>query len=81
MFSPDGRWIAFSSNRSGRTEVYVKSYPEGGGIEPISTDGGSQPLWAHSGRELFYRNGEKVMVVSIQTEPTLKADAPRPLFS
>ena len=81
MFSPDGRWIAFSSNRSGRTEVYVKSYPEGGGIEPISTDGGSQPLWAHSGRELFYRNGEKVMVVSIQTEPTLKVDAPRPLFS
>ncbi len=81
MFSPDGRWIAFTSGRSGRAEVYVKRYPEGGGIEPISTDGGVQPLWAHDGRELFYRNGEKVMVVSIQTKPTLKAEAPRRLFT
>ena len=80
MFSPDGRWIAFTSNHSGRQEVYVKPYPKEGGIEPISTDGGVQPLWAHSGRELFYRNGEKVMVVSIQTSPTLKAEAPRLLF-
>ena len=81
MFSPDGRWIAFQSNRSGRSEVSVKPYPEGGRIEPISTDGGTSPLWAHSGRELFYRNGEKVMVVSIQTEPTFKAEAPRLLFT
>ncbi len=81
VFSPDGRWIAFTSRRSGRAEVYVKRYPEGGGIEPISTDGGVQPLWAHSDRELFYRNGEKVMAVSIQTEPTLKAEAPRLLFT
>ena len=81
MFSPNGRWITFTSDHSGREEVYVKAYPEGGGIEPISTDGGTQPLWAHSGRELFYRNGEKVMVVSIQTEPTLKAEAPRQLFT
>ena len=80
-FSPDGRWIAFTSIRSGRGEVYVKPYPEGGGIEPISTAGGMQPLWAHSGRELFYRNGEKVMAVSIQTQPTLKAEAPRLLFN
>ena len=81
MFSPDGRWIAFTSNRSGQYEVYVKRYPEEGGIEPLSTDGGVQPLWSHSGRELFYRNGEKVMVVSIQTEPTFKAEAPRLLFT
>ncbi len=80
MFSRDGRWIAFTSNRSGRNEVYVKRYPQEGGIEPISTDGGVKPLWAHSGRELFYRNGEKVMVVSIQTNPTLRAEAPRLLF-
>ena len=81
MFSPDGRWIAFSSNRSGRMEVYVKAYPEGGGLVQISTDGGRAPLWANSGRELFYRNGDKVMVVSIQTGPTLKAEAPRLLFT
>ena len=80
-FSPDGRWIAFVSDRSGRPEVYIRRYPEGGGIETISTEGGSQPIWAHSGRELFYRSGEKVMVVSIQTEPTFKAEAPRLLFT
>ncbi len=80
-FSPDGRWIAFTSNRSGRHEVYVKRYLEGGGIQPISIDGGAQPLWAHSGKELFYRNGQKVMVVRIQTVSTLKAEAPRLLFN
>ena len=47
----------------------------------ISTDGGTQPLWAHSGREIFYRNRDKVMAVSIQTEPTLQAEAARLLFT
>ena len=81
MFSPDGRWIAFTSNRSGRYEVYVKPYPEGGGLVQISKGGGVHPLWAHSGSELFYRNGEKVMVVSFQTKPVLKVGAPRLLFN
>ena len=81
MFSPDDRWIAFTSSRSGQNEVYITPYPEGERIEPISTEGGVQPLWAHSGRELFYRNGENVMVVSIQTKPTFKADTPKLLFA
>ncbi len=80
MFSPDGRWIAFTSDRSGQDEVYVKAYPGEGGIVPISTDGGSQPLWARNGKELFYRNGDKMMVVSVQTEPIFKAESPRLLF-
>ncbi|MDA2924647.1 hypothetical protein MYX65_08335, partial [Acidobacteria bacterium AH-259-L09] len=80
MFSPDGRWIAFTSNRSGRDEIYVKAYPGEGGIVPISIDGGTQPIWARSGKELFYRNADKMMVVSIQTAPTFKAGAPRLLF-
>ena len=79
-FSPNGRWLAFTSNRSGQTEVYVKPYPGQGGIVPISTDGGLEPVWAHSGRELFYRTGDQMMVVSVQTDTTFKAEKPRLLF-
>ena len=80
MFSPDGRWIAFTSNRSGRDEVYVKAYPGEGGLVPISTDGGTQPVWAPSGKELFYRNADRMMVVSVQAEPTFKPGRPGLLF-
>ena len=79
-FSPDGGLIAFISNRSGRDEVYVKPYPGEGGIMPISTGGGEQPLWARSGKELFYRSGQKMMVVSVETQPPFKAEPPRILF-
>ena len=81
-FSPDGRWIAFMSNQSGRFEIYVKPYPGPGGMMQISTDGGVGPHWALNGRELFYRNQnpERMMAVSIQTEPTFKAGKPRLLF-
>ena len=81
MFSPDGQWIAFTSNRSGQDEIYVKAYPGPGGIVQISSEGGSQPLWARDGKELFYRNGDKMTVISVQTEPTFKMlAAPRILF-
>ena len=80
IFSPNGRWIALTSNRSGQTEVYVKPYPGQGGLVQISTDGGLEPMWARNGKELFYRNGEKMMVVPIETEPTFKAEKPRVLF-
>ena len=80
MFSPDGRWIAFMSYRSGQAEIYVKPYPGPSGIVQISTDGGKWPLWSHNGRELFYRRGDKMMAVSIRTEPTFEAGKPRLLF-
>ncbi len=80
MFSPDGKWIAFTSNQSGQDEVYLKPYPEDGGIEQISTGGGREPLWGHGGNELFYRNGNTMMLVPIQTKPTMSAGLPRPLF-
>ncbi len=80
VFSPDGRWMALISIRSGQTEIYVKSYPGPGRVVQISTDGGNEPRWAPDGRELFFRNGDKMMAVSVQTEPTFEAGPPRLLF-
>ncbi len=79
-FSPDGHWLAFNSNETGRAEIYVQPYPGPGGKVLVSTDGGSEPIWAHSGHELFYRDGEKMMVLDIQTQPVLKNGSPRMLF-
>jgi len=65
MISPDGRYLAYQSDESGRTEVYVQLFPGGGGKRPISTGGGSEPVWARNGRELFYRGPDGMMVVSL----------------
>ena len=65
MFSPDGRWIAFSSTESGRWEVYVRPYPGPGGKWQISTSGGVTPRWSREGRELIYREGSEWFSVSI----------------
>src|SRR5256885_14544622 len=67
-FSPDGRWLAYTSNESGRPEVYVQPFPGPGGKWQISTEGGAEPLWNHNSRELFYRIGKKMMSVQIATE-------------
>ena len=80
IFSPNGRWIAFTSSRSGQTEVYVKPYPGQGGLVQISTDGGLEPVWAPNGKELFYRNRDQMMVVAVETEATFQAERPRLLF-
>lgn len=79
-FSPDGRWLAFESNESGRAEIYVQPYPGPGAKVLVSTDGGREPIWSPSGRELFFRNGDKMMALEIQTQPTLKNGAPKMLF-
>jgi Tol biopolymer transport system component len=80
--SPDGRWMAYSSDESGKLEVYVRPFPEvnKGGRWQISTAGGDSPLWSRDGRELFYRNGNAVMGVAIEIEPTFKAGKPETLF-
>ena len=80
QFSPDGRWIAYMSDESGRFEVYVQPYPGPGGKWQVSTDGGEEPVWGRSGRELFYRNGERMMAVDIATQPTFSAGSPKVLF-
>jgi Tol biopolymer transport system component len=79
VFSPDGHWIAYASNETGRDEVYVGPV-SGSGKFQISTDGGSHAAWRRDGRELFYLNSDKMMAVSIQLEPEFKAVKPRLLF-
>ena len=80
MISPDGRWIAYVSDVSGRDEVYVQSFPESGERIPISTQGGIEPVWRRDGRELFYRNGDKLMAVTLGISPKLTPGVPEVLF-
>ena len=79
-FSPDGRWLTYTSDESGRYEIYVQPYPGPGGKWQISTEGGTEPMWNPNGRELFYRSGEKMMAVDISTQPGFTAAKPRMLF-
>jgi eukaryotic-like serine/threonine-protein kinase len=79
-FSPDGRWMAYASNESGRSEIYVEPVPGPGGRWQISTDGGEQPRWARNGREIFYRNGTRMMSATVQIQPTFAAARPVELF-
>ena len=65
-FSPDGRCVAYQSDQSGRFEIYARPF-RGNGVNQISTDGGTGPVWAPNGRELFYRNADKMMAVAVQT--------------
>jgi Tol biopolymer transport system component len=79
-FSPDGRWLAYLSNESGRPEIYVQPYPGPGGKFLISAEGGTAPLWSRNGRELFYRSGDKMMTVEITEQPGFSAGKPKVLF-
>jgi eukaryotic-like serine/threonine-protein kinase len=81
QFSPDGRWLAYVSDESGRYEVYVQPYPGPGGKWQISAEGGTEPMWNHNGRELFYRSGNKMIAVEITTQPSFSAGKPKLLFS
>lgn len=80
QLSPDGHWIAYNSAESGTTQVYVRSFPSLAGKWQISTDGGGFPRWAHSGRELFYVIGNKMMAVGVETKGTFRAGVPKMLF-
>jgi serine/threonine protein kinase/Tol biopolymer transport system component len=80
QFSPDGHWMAYASNESGRFEIYVQPYPGPGGKWQISTDGGNEPVWNRSGRELFYRNADKMIAVDVTTQPSFSAGKPKMLF-
>ena len=79
-FSSDGGWVAYESDETGSPEVYVQPFQGPGRKERISSDGGTQPLWARKGHELFYRNGDAIMAVTIATSPTFSPGVPRLLF-
>jgi len=79
--SPDGQWLAYVSNESGAEQIYVRPYPDiNAGRWQVSTDGGTQPVWAHDGSELFYRDGQSVMRVEIDTSSGFIAGNPEALF-
>ena len=79
--SPDGRWIAYQSNESGKSEIYVRSFPDvTQGKWQVSTSGGNTPLWSPDSRELFYRSGDATMAVPVETVPTFKPLIPTALF-
>jgi serine/threonine-protein kinase len=80
-FSPDGHWLAYVSDETGRFEVYVRPYPGPGEKHSISIGGGSEPVWDRRGRELFFRNGDQMMVVEMNTQSTFNAGRPRLLFT
>jgi eukaryotic-like serine/threonine-protein kinase len=81
QFSPDGRWMAYSSDESGRREVYVQAFPASSGKWQISTAGGAFPRWRRDGKELFYLAADqKLMAVAVQADSTLQAGRPQALF-
>ena len=79
-FSPDGRWLAYVSNESGRDEIYLRSYPQMDRKQSVSNNGGIQPVWSPAGGELFYRETGRMMVVDVKTHPALATSQPRVLF-
>jgi serine/threonine-protein kinase len=80
QFSPDGHWVAYSGSDAGNNGIYVVPYPGAGGKIAISTAGGTKPRWGRGGRELYYRDGDKMMAVDTQSTPAFHAGAPKLLF-
>ena len=81
QLSPDEEWIAYTSNQSGKDEIYVRSFPDvDKWQEQISTNGGDSPLWSPDGQKLYYRNGDNVMAVTVEMEPNFIPGKPRILF-
>jgi hypothetical protein len=83
MISPDGRWLAYQSNESGRYEVYVQPFPGGGARRQVSTEQGVYPRWSPRGDELFFRSGPSragLAAARVTKTPDFSADTPRVLF-
>jgi Tol biopolymer transport system component len=80
-FSPDGKWLAYASTETGRSEVLVRPFPGPGQKYAVSTQGGSGPTWARDGSSLFYAQGQQLMRAAIATRPQFSAGAPEPVFA
>ena len=79
-FSPDGQWLAFSSDRSGRNEIYLVGYPTPGAEYAVSTSGGLEPIWSETGDAIFYRSGNALMRVALTLTNPPQAGAPELVF-
>ena len=82
QFSPDGRWVAYASNESGRNEVYVTPFPGPGSTRQVSSAGGLWPRWNRDGREIFFLAPDGMLMAAAVTVrgATIEADVARPLF-
>ena len=82
--SPDHRWMAYMSDESKRSEIYVQTFPTPGGKRQISSNGGSFPVWSRDGKELFYIGaGGTIMAIDVRSDkssPAFEAGMPKPLF-
>ncbi len=78
--SPNGHWLAYASNRTGRIEIWVQGYPDGVAVR-VSTNGGYEPRWSVDGQELYYLQGNAMMAVAVETERELSFKAPEQLFA
>ncbi len=78
--SPDGRWLAYTSDATGRFEVYVAPFPSMSSTRLVSTGGGNEPRWSHSGKELFYKGGGRMMAVDVAPGSAFTPGTPRALF-
>jgi len=78
--SPNGHWLAYASDESGQSEVYVQEFPGPGGKFLVSSDGGTEPQWSSNGRELFYRTATEFVAVSVQMEPVFRVLEQHALF-
>jgi serine/threonine protein kinase len=79
-FSPDGKWMVYQSDESGRAEIFVQGFPGPGGRWQISTGGGFEPRWSPVGGEIFYHIGDQVLAVDVDTASGFRAGTPRALF-
>jgi serine/threonine protein kinase len=80
--SPDGHWLAYASDESGKTEIFVQAFPDGGGRWQISGGGGTMPIWSPDGHELYYVSSDStLMAAAVRVGRTFEADTPRVLFT
>jgi serine/threonine-protein kinase len=80
LISPDGEWLAYESDESGRKEIYVEPFPDGGERHQVSTDGARRFVWSPDGRNIYYQRNLKTMKVAVSTTPRFRAEPPEVLF-
>jgi Tol biopolymer transport system component len=80
-FSPDGHWVAYVSDESGRPEIYVRPFSGPGSKSQVSIDGGTAPVWSRDGREMFFAKGDTLFAAPVQFTPTFSSGAPKRLLS